>query len=557
MNLNELRRRPAGESPRPRQDDKGVCNPNVGRRAFLRMAIAALAAPTAASFVARLARASADPTSWRHGLSLLDELRYPPEFRHFAFVDPTAPKRGLVRQSVIGTYDNFNIVVAGVKGVLGAGVSLLHETLLIPSLDEVSSEYGLLAEAVNYPADFSSVTYRLRAEARWHDGLPITPRDVIFSFNVFKSNDPRTAMYYRHVTKAEPTGEREVTFSFDAAGNRELPQIVGQLTVLPEHWWTASDTAHTPRRITETTLEAPLGSGPYRIKHSDPGRTIVLERVPNYWGKNLNVRVGQNNFDELRFEYFRDAMVAFEAFKAGELDWHIENSAKTWATAYGFPAVREKRVVLEEFPIRNMGIMQAFAFNVRRRKFAQPQLRRAFNFAFDFEGSNQDLFDGQYKRIASYFEGTELACSGLPQGQELQILEKLRDQLPADVFTTAYWNPVGGSEGTVRNNLREAMHLAAQAGFVIRGSQLVSKETGEPLSVEFLLNDPIFERVVLPYKLSLERLGIAATVRTVDNAQYENRLRQRDFDIVVASWAESLSPGNEQREFWGTRAADM
>ena len=327
-----------------------------------------------------------------------------------------------LRQIAFGTFDNFNLVVAGVKGSIAGGIDLIWDTLMAPALDEVSTEYGLLAEAVSHPADFSSVTYRLRAEAKWHDGKPVTPEDVIFSFDAFKKNSPQLSAYYRHVTKAEKTGEREVTFTFDAPGNRELPQIVGQLNVLPKHWWEGTDKSGNKRDIAATTLEPPLGSGAYRIKEFVPGRSVVYERVKDYWGKDLNVNVGRDNFDELRYEYFRDSTVAIEAFKADQVDWRTENSAKNWATAYDFPAVRDKRVVLEEFPIRNSGVMQAFAFNTRRDKFKDPRVRRAFNFAFDFEEMNKQIFFGQYKRIASYFEGTELASSGLPEGKELEIL---------------------------------------------------------------------------------------------------------------------------------------
>jgi microcin C transport system substrate-binding protein len=354
---------------------------------------------------------------------------------------------------------------------------------------------------------------------------------------------------------AEVTGPQDVTFLFDTAGNRELPQIVGQLTVLPKHWWLAVDGSGNRRKIGDTTLEVPLGSGPYRIRSFDAGRSVIYERFGDYWGKNLNVRAGQSNFDELRFDYYRDNAVQFEAFKAGAFDWRIENVARNWATGYDFPAVSQKRVVLEEFPIRNVGIMQAFAFNTRRGKFTDPRLRRAFNFAFDYETVNQDIFFGQYTRIASYFQGTELACSGLPEGKELDILSPLRDQIPNEVFTTAYWNPVGGSPAADRKNLLEAMKLLEAAGFTVRDLKLVDINSGEQLKVEFLLADPTYERFVLFYQDSLARLGIDASVRTVDSVQYENRLRNFDFDIVVTSWEESLTPGNELRDYWSSRAA--
>ncbi|MGH6664793.1 MAG: extracellular solute-binding protein, partial [Pseudolabrys sp.] len=425
------------------------------RRFVLRSTAAALAALGAES-LPRPAAAQVNQSArqWRHGLSLFGDLKYPDGFKHFDYVNPSAPQGGTVRQIAFGTYDNFNMVVAGVKGSLASGTDLFTETLLSPALDEVSTEYGLLAEAVSYPDDRSSVTYRLRANARWHDGKPVTPDDVIFSFNTFKTNSPFYGAYYRHVVEVEKGAEREITFTFDGPGNRELPQIIGQLPVLPKHWWEGSDKSGNKRDVTQTTLEPPLGSGPYRLKDFAPGRSLVYEKVADYWGKDVNVVVGTRNFQTLHFEYYRDSTVALEAFKGDQVDWRSENSAKNWATAYDFPAVRDKKVVLEEFPIRNLGVMQAFAFNIRRDKFKDPRVRRAFNFAFDFEEMNKQIFFGKYKRIASYFEGTELASSGIPEGQELEILNTVKDQVPPELFTQAYSNPVGGNPQAVRDNFR-------------------------------------------------------------------------------------------------------
>ncbi|MGZ3287045.1 MAG: extracellular solute-binding protein [Xanthobacteraceae bacterium] len=493
---------------------------------------------------------------WKHGLSLFGELKYPPGFKYFDYVNPKAPKGGAVRMIAFGTFDNFNEVVSGLKGSIAMGVGMISDTLAVSSLDEVSTDYGLIAEAVSHPPDFAWASFRLRPGARHHDGKPITVEDVIFSMEAFKKHSPMMSAYYRHVVKVQQTGEREVTFVFDAPGNREMPVILGQLNVLPKHWWEGTDAAGKKRDVGATTLEPPLGNGAYRIKEFVAGRTVVYERVKDYWGKDLNVNIGRDNFDEMRFEYFRDATVAIEAFKADHVDWRTENSAKNWATAYDFPAVKDKRVVLEEFVQRNRGIMQAFTFNTRRDKFKDPKLRRAFNFAYDFEEMNKQLFFGQYKRINSYFDGTELASSGLPQGQELQILETVRDKVPPEVFTTAYTNPVNGSPENVRANLREATRLLKEAGYEIRNQKLVNAKTGEPMSIEILTEDPNVERFILFYKPSLERLGISVTVRTVDDPQYENRLRSWDYDIIIASWPESLSPGNEQRDFWSSQAAD-
>jgi microcin C transport system substrate-binding protein len=507
-----------------------------------------------------VAQEKAAERMWRHGVSLFGDLKYPANFKHFDYVNPNAPKGGAVRLTGFGTYDNFNPVVDGVKGVMGLGIAETFETLMTSSLDEVSSEYGLLAERVSYPENSSSVTYRLRPSAKWHDGKPVTPEDVIFSFNAFKANSPRYSAYYQHVAKAEKTGDLDITFTFDSPGNRELPQIVGELYVLPKHWFEGADKAGNKRNVANTTLDPPVGSGPYRVKNFEPGRSIVYERVKDYWGKDLPVNVGRNNFDEIRYEYYRDSEVALEAFKADQIDFREEGSAKDWATAYAFPAVTDKRALKEEFPIRSMGNMQAFVLNTRRSKFADPRVRRAFSLALDFEGLNKQLFFGQYQRIASYFDGTELASSGLPSGLELEILQTVREQVPPEIFTTEYKNPVNGSPEAVRANLREATRLLREAGWQIRNQKLVNAKTGEPMTVEMLnaTDSPSsFERIMLFYKPALERLGMTITVRDVDDAQYENRERHWDYDLIVDSWAESLSPGNEQREFWGSKAADQ
>ncbi len=557
------------------------------RRRLIHSTAAALTVPVASTLegliqpAAAAAQEAAKPR-WRHGLSLFGDLKYPEGFKHFDYVNVNAPKGGAARMIAFGTFDNFNPVVGGVKGSLVGGIDQIYDTLMVGSLDEVSSEYGLLAMAVRHPDDHSWVTYRLNPAAKWHDGKPVTVDDVIFSLAAFKKHHPQFSAYYRHVTKAEQTGETEVTFTFDRPGNRELPQIVGQLTILPKHWWEGKDSAGKQRDVGATTLEPPLGCGAYRIKSFVAGRSISYERVADYWGKDLPVNIGRDNFQELRFEYFRDSTVAIEAFKADQVDWRTENSAKNWATAYDFPAVREKRVVLEEFPIRSSGGMQAFAFNIRRSKFSDPRVRRAFNFALDFESLNKQIFFGQYRRIRSYFDGTELAwyvtgpdnqaepdkfsiaaagaqphADVLPKGDELAILETVRNQVPPEVFTTPYTNPIGGSETAVRANLREAVRLLRSAGYEVRNQRLVDGKTGEPMKVEVLIDQPEWERIVLPYKPGLERLGIEMSVRLVDDAQYENRLRQWDFDIIVASWGQSLSPGNEQRGFWGSAAADQ
>jgi microcin C transport system substrate-binding protein len=533
----------------------------ITRRHLLQSGAIAAIAPTlgtaAAVSLAGQARAETaigEPV-WRHGLSMFGNLKYPADFKHYDYVNPDAPSGGMIRQSAPGTFDNFNVVIDGLKGSLAGGVNLIYESLMVEPNDEVASIYCAIAESVAHPDDRSYVKFRLRKDARWHDGTPITADDVVYSFDVFKQHSAMQRAYYRHVAKAEKTGDNEVTFTFDAPGNRELPSIIGQLTILPRHWWEGTDPQGRKRDITATTLEVPLGSGPYRVKEFSAGRSLTLERVRDYWGAKIPVNVGQNNFDAIRYDFFRDDTISLEAFKADQLDWIGERSANSWATRYDFPAVREHRVIKEKFPITNVGRMQGYVFNLRRPLFADVRLRRAFNYAYDFEEMNRQLSFGEYRRNKSYFDGTELASSGLPEGLELQMLETVRDKVPPEVFTKPYENPVGGNPEAVRSNLREATRLLKEAGFEIRDAKLVGPD-GKPVSVEFLSQDPGEERGILFYKPNLEKLGLTVNVRTVDDVQYQNRLRNFDFDIVTSLWPQSLSPGNEQRDFFGSQAAD-
>lgn len=493
---------------------------------------------------------------WRHASALTGEPKYSSDFKHFDYVNPDAPKGGIVRLAESTGFDTLNPILP--KGNPAPGLGLMYDSLLEPALDEINinSEYGLIAEAMRYPADYSWVEYRLNPQARWQDGTPISVEDVIWSFDKIKEVNPSQAFYYRHVEKAEAAGEGIIRFSFDSAGNRELPKIVGQLIILPRHWWEGTDANGKPRDIASGTLERPLGSGPYRIGAFEPGRYIEYERVDDYWAKDHPTKVGTNNFDKVRYDSYRDQTVLLEAFKADQYDFRAENSAKNWATGYDFPAAKDGRVVLETFPDKARGIMQAFVVNLRREKFADIRVRQALNLVFDFETANKTVFFDQYKRIPSYFAGTELASSGLPEGQELEILASVRDLVPERVFTTPYENPVNGDPGRLRENMRKAVELLGEAGYELRGRQMVNRETGEPLVIEFVDNDPNSERYVLPYARNLERIGIKMTLRTVDTPQYINRIRERDFDMTTLGWAQSLSPGNEQRDYWGSEAAD-
>lgn len=498
---------------------------------------------------------AAEP-EWHHAAALNGTPKYGADAKHFDYVNPDAPKGGTVRLSASGGFDTFNILAQ--KGNIAPGILNIYESLMEPSLDEedISAQYGVLAEAVRFPDDYSWVEYRLNPDAKWHDGEPVTAEDVIWSFEKSIELDPQRKYYFQNVETAEIVGDGTVRFSFDVSGNRELPKIMGQLTVLPKHWWEGTNEKGEARDISRTTLEPPLGSGAYRIREFSPNRQVIYERVPDYWGKDLPIRVGTDNFDEIRYISFLDDSVQFEAFKGDQYDFHVERSSSQWAKRYDFPAVNDGRVVKEIFPDKSSGVMQGFFLNMRREKFQNPDVRQALNYAYDFETTNEIVSANLLKRVNSYFAGTELASSGLPQGKELEILEEVRDMVPPEVFTQEYKNPVGGNPQNVRANLREAVKLLRKAGYELKDRKMVDTKTGEQLSVEFLYRDKASERTLLPYAQNLENIGIKPVLRLVDTSQFVNRVRSRDFDTVVLAIGQSLSPGNEQREYWGSASAD-
>ena len=500
--------------------------------------------------------AAAEEPAWQHATVMIGKAKYPEGFSRFDYVNPDAPKGGTLKLSEEGTFDSFNPILA--KGELATGLGLVFDTLMKSSEDEVSASYGLLAEGVSYPDDISKVTFRLRAEARWADGEPVTADDVVFSFDKAKELNPLQANYYSHVVSAEKTGEREVTFLFDENNNRELPQILGQILVLPKHWWEGTDKDGNARDISRTTLEPVMGSGPYRIASFKAGSTIRYELREDYWGKDLNVNVGQHNFGAIEYVYYTDANVEFEAFRAGRIDYRQENSSSKWATAYDFPAVESGDIKREEIenPLRAVGIMQAMVPNMRREKFQDVRVRRALNFALDFEDLNQNLAYNGLARVDSFFWGTELASSGLPEGREKEILEGLKGKVPEEVFTTPFTNPVGGDPQKARANLRQALTLFQDAGYELKNGQLVNASTGEPFGIEILLASPSLERSVLPYVASLKKIGVDARIRTVDASQYTNRVRSFDYDMIWNVWGQSLNPGNEQMGYWGSASKD-
>lgn len=499
----------------------------------------------------------ADEPEWRMATSLGGEPRYAADFKHFDYVNPDAPKGGEARFGVEGSFDSANLFL-GTKGTPTGAVASAYEALFTSSLDElhISATYPQLAEAMRYPSDYAWAEYRLDPRARWQDGEPVTVDDVIWSFDTLKEIYPLFTNYYNHVVKAEPAGDRIVRFTFDAPGNRELPHILGQLYVLPKHWWLGKDASGKSRNIRETTLEPPLGSGPYKVTAIDPGRRVTLVRDPNYWGADLPVSVGSYNFDRLTYDYYVDPTVLMEAFKADKYDFRSERSAKMWATGYDFPAKNEGKVVTMTFPRNASGVMQALVPNLRLPKYQDVRVRRALNLAFDYETLKRTVFFDLYDRIDSYYFGTELSAKGLPGPEELALLEPLRDKLPATIFTAPYANPVGGRPEAVRDNLRQAVALFAEAGWTIQNGKMRNAR-GEPFRIEYLTFSQLDERYIAPYAKALARIGIDLDYRLVDDSQYLNRTRSFDFDMTVEVWGQSLSPGNEQRELWGSKAADQ
>ncbi len=482
-----------------------------------------------------------------HAIAMHGEPKYPEGFSHFDYVNPDAPKGGSLRQGALGTFDSFNPFLP--KGSAASTGSV--ETLLTGNEDEPFTLYGLIAESVEWPADRSWVIFTLRDIARWHDGEPITPDDVVFSFNILTTEgSPQFRFMYQNVSSVEKLDQRRVKFTFSDTTNREMPLIMGQMPILPQHYWQ-------DREFSRTTLEPPLGSGPYRVKRFEAGRYVELERVADYWGEDLPVNRGQNNFDIVRSEYFRDATAIRLALKSGDLDLRLENQAKAWALDYDVPATRRGWLKMETVPHGQPTGMQAFVYNTRREIFSDPKVREALAHAFDFDWTNKNLFFGQYSRTTSYFSNSELASSGLPDGRELQILEPYREQLPPRLFTEPYRPPATDGSGWPRDNLRTAFALLDEAGWEVVDNQLVHRETGRPFRFQFLLVSPDFERIVLPFIRNLKRLGIDASARVVDSSQYVNRLRAFDFDMFVFVWGQSDSPGNEQRIFWSSQAAEQ
>jgi len=508
-----------------------------------------LAPPTAAN-----AQEAGTTSTVAHGASLFGDLKYPPDFPYFDYVNPNAPKGGRIRIASLGTYDSFNAYI--VRGTPSTWTGLLYDTLLASALDEPSAMYGLLAESVEFPSDYSWVIYTLRENAHFNDGVPITADDVVFSLDLLREKGaPLYGFYYQNIMSAEALDERRIKFTFDETGNRELPMITGQLPILPKHYWEGNDENGQPRDFSRSSLVPPLGSGPYRIGRFEPGRYVEYLRVDDYWAKDLPVNVGQYNFDTIRLDYYRDSDVALQAFFADEYDLRSENIARNWATAYDRPAVRDGSIKREILPHVLPIQAQVYYLNLRRDKFADRRVRQALGLAFNFEWINANIFYGQYERVESYWNNSELAATQLPTGRELELLNQFKDELPEEVFTQEYHPPVSDGTETNRNNLFRALQLLREAGWQLSSGKLVDA-AGNPFEIEFLTVSQTEERIIQPYLRDLEKLGISGTIRLVDAAQYTERVQNGDFDVFSFVIVNSLSPGNEQRDVWGSAAAD-
>ena len=493
----------------------------------------------------------------RHGVAMHGDVKYGPDFAHFDYANPEAPKGGTLKLGTVGSFDSLHPFI--IKGSSAAGLSFLgnshlYESLMEQSYDEPFSMYGLLAESIELPEDRSWVAFNLRPQATWHDGKPITSEDVVWTFNtLLEKGTPFYKAYYGDVKEVKATSETRILFTFNNTTNAELPLIISQLPVLPKHYWDTEE-----RDFGKTTLEPPLGSGPYKITDVSPGRSVTYTRAENWWGKDLPLNSGRYNFESIQYDYYRDDNVALEAFLSGEFDIREENTAKLWQTAYDATPVNDGRIVKETIENGRPSGMQAFAYNLRRPIFQDIAVRKALAYAFDFEWSNKQFAFGSYKRTDSYFENSELASSGLPEGRELEILEQFKDQLPERVFTETYHPPVTDGSGNARANLRKAAQILDKSGYKLNADGVrTHEETGQELRFEIVDSNPVFERWTLPFIRNLKRIGVIANFRAVDSAQYQNRMNSFDYDMTILSLPQSSSPGNEQRDYWLSSNADI
>ena len=507
---------------------------------MLRLAIAA-----AALLLIAATALQAEPA---HGIALYGTPKEPPSFTHFPYVNADAPKGGRLTMSAYGSFDSTNPLI--VRGVAANGIrDFVIESLMARGLDEPFTLYGLIAETVEMPEDRGSITFHLNPKARFSDGQPITADDVLFSFNLLKEKGrPNHRTYFAKVVKSERLSDRDVRFTFESGGDREIPLILGLLPVLPKR-------LINPDTYEDTSLEAPIGSGPYRVGKIDPGRSITFERDPNYWGKDLPVNRGRYNFDRIRFDYFREGSVMFEAFKTGQVDLWAEDDPRRWANGYDFPAVKDGRVVKRAFDIGLPAGMTALVFNTRRKVFADARVREALIYLFDFEWINRTLYAGLYSRTQSYFERSILASAGRPaDARERELLSPYPSAVKSAIMDGTYRFPTTDGSGRNRQNQEQAFRLLKEAGYTLKDGKLIGAD-GNQLSFEILAASTSQEALLLSFARDVERLGIEVKLRVVDGAQYQARLTNYDYDMIQNTWPSSLSPGNEQLFRWSTAAA--
>ncbi len=481
-------------------------------------------------------------------LTLHGASKYPPDFQHFDYVNPEAPKGGSLRRGANGTFDSLNPFIS--KGTPALGLSNIYDTLMTKSNDESFSLYPLITESVELDSENKAITFNINPSARFQDGTKITAEDVKNTFELLtEQGHPFYRNYYNDVDEVIILDSLKVKFVFKHSKNRELPYILAELVVMPKHFW-----EHPDNDFTSASLKPPLGSGPYLISNINNGRSLTYRLNENYWAKELPVNRGRYNLESISYEYYRDEHVALEAFKAGDIDIRFEYVARNWATAYDIPPVRSGRIILESIQTRNPAPVQGFAFNQRRRIFKDSNVRKALYFAMDFEWLNKNIFYNRYIRSNSYFENSDREARGIPDSDELALLMPYRDQLPSELFTEPYSLPVTDGSGNVRDQLQKALSLLSDSGWTIKQGKLTDKND-QHFKFDLLLVQPTMERVALPFKKNLDSLGITLTIRTVDISQYINRIRNFDYDMIVVGYGQSPSPGNEQRGYWGSQAA--
>ena len=479
---------------------------------------------------------------FKYGISIFGDLKYPGNFKHFDYVNPLAPKGGEIKYGVEGTFNSLNPFI--LKGISPAGMGMVFDTLMKSSADEISSAYCLIAKSVKLADDKKSMVFKLREIARFSDGSKINADDVVFSFNILKTKGhPSYKMIYRDVALARKINDYEVKFIFKNGNNRELPLAVASLPVLSQKYYNN-------HQFDKTTLEVPLGSGPYKVFKVDAGKSIIYERVQNYWAKDLPVNIGQYNFDRVQYDYYRDNNVLVEAFKAGGYDFRQENIARNWANAYNIDKVKNGEIIKKEIRHQLPASMQAFVFNLRRDKFQNRNLREAIALAFDFEWVRNKIFYGSYLRTNSFFENSEFGSTGLPSKEELRTLDRFRAEVPPQVFTKEFKLPETTGDGFPRNNLLRAKALLEQAGYIVKNQKLIDPKTNQQLEFEFLIDSKAFQMATGSMIKNLATLGIKAKTRLVDDNQYQNRLKNYDYDIIINVFASGMVPGDEQFSYW-------